>query len=283
MSNLEEFLAATHSDANAAATALALKRAVRKPSDAVAAAVLLASAKTLDLSGDPFFKRGPGLDARLIAQHVPWVTELRLSQGDVIHAEALANLVSLRSLEMTNTKLTDVSWMGALTALETLRIGENPLGDAILLSQENGPLAALPWTTLRCVEISGLGLRSLAFIPAGTPLEEFDASKNSLASLAPLRSLSTLRKLKLAHNLVDDLAPLSGFRKLRTLDFDGNAVGDLTPLEYVSSLSEISFRNNRVRSLKPLRSLRDLMRVACSGNPLHDDDFDAIPRSVRVD
>jgi Leucine-rich repeat (LRR) protein len=126
-------------------------------------------------------------------------------------------------------------------------------------------------------------LRDVEFLKSATSLEELDISRNAITSLKPLAALTQLRVLSASGNLIDDLAALAKLRNLRKLHLNDNRLRSLEDLQDLYYLNELSFKNNGIRSLKPLKDLRDLTRVSLAGNPLHEDDFDIIPRSVRIE
>ncbi|MCA2961983.1 MAG: hypothetical protein IOD12_17165 [Silvanigrellales bacterium] len=177
-------------------------------------------------------------------------------------------------LERLGTPLDAGLIAGLAPRLSVLDVSGRPLRDPEAL----GELVFL--RSLACAEC---GLADVSWAAGLAALTSLDVSRNHLTTLAPLRATVRLERLKAASNLIDDLDALSPLRQLRFLDVSDNRVRDLSPLQDALRLKELLFRNNGVRSLKPLKDLGELFRVACGGNPLGEDDYDVIPRSVRVE
>ena len=198
------------------------------------------------------------------------------SPAELAHALEKADALNLSvdPLDRLGTPLDAGLIAGLAPRLSVLDVSRRPLRDPEAL----GELVLL--RGLACAEC---GLSDLSWAAGLGALTSLDVSRNHLTTLAPLRATVRLERLKAASNLIDDLDGLSSLRQLFFLDVSDNRVRDLSPLQDALRLKELLFRNNGVRSLKPLRDLGELFRAACGGNPLGDDDYDVIPRSVRVE
>jgi internalin A len=274
-----------HNDPVLESTSLLLKKSVRKSSDPIAAAEALLNCKSLDISADPFFPKPMKICLESIAKYLPQLEELNVSGNELYSLHGLEKSLSLKAFYAQKCNLKDGAFlvqfaksrMSSTTPnLVSLKIGENTFDFTDFLNE-----LALP--QLKTLDVSKLHLRSLDFVVNFPLLEELTASSNDIENIHQISQLTELKRLSLAQNMIEDLQPLSKLRKLRYLDVSGNRIVDLDGVRDCYQLCELKIGHNKIRSLKPLKDLRDLFRVGLSGNPLWEDDFDIVPRSIRLD
>ena len=132
----------------------------------------------------------------------------------------------LRSLDLSHNRLTAVTALAALQALEEVRLDGNEL------------------TSLAGLE--------------GLPLRVVHAAGNAVASLAPLeRCAATLRALDVSNNAVASLAPLSCCARLGSLNVARNALATLEEVRALWALPllhVLDIRNNA--ALEAVEALR---------------------------
>ena len=234
------------------------------------------NASELLLNGDPLFGGGAGVDMNLILEFAPQVERVSLAAQKVVNASCIGQFKALKALNLNGAKLEELDFLTVVGPLEELMLAkpQNPNADF---------LKSLPLGKLRKANFSGWEAQDLAFLADCNHLEVLLLNENNISTGALLAKLASLKELRIDRNLLDDIEFCRKLRALKVLSFADNRVGDLEPLESCYELADLSFAKNAVRSLKPLRSLRNLCRVSCFSNPLTDDDFDSIPRSVRID
>jgi Leucine-rich repeat (LRR) protein len=278
-SALVDFLSADlHSETDAHLASL-LKRVVRSFSTPQEKAVALSKMIDLDLSGDPYFPTRKSIDTRTLAQFLPNLQSLKLSHQPLESSEGLGSFKNLKSLELANCGLVSLDFLHSLDQIERLDLSKNP----DISSQLAVALEAKISLPLRRLFLNDLMIRSADFMVNFGSLETLSLAGNNLNSLKEIAEFKSITSLNFDSNMIDDLTFLSKWRNLKKLSFKNNAISDLSPLQDLYGLTDLFFNANKVRSLKPLKGLRDLLRVGCNGNALYDDDYDCIPRSVRVD
>ena len=151
--------------------------------------------------------------------------------------EALAvdDLLSLRTLNLTRSGVSDLAGLDAATNLDWLALDGNGLKDVADLST----------------------LRSLSWL---------DLSDNALSNLEPLSGLASLRTLLLSDNAVSDLTALGALTELRELTLSGNAVSDLSPLSALTVLEQLWLDDNDIRDVRPLGGLPALQYLHLGRN-----------------
>ncbi len=207
----------------------------------------------------------------------------------------LADLVSLRSLNIESNEIVDITPIAGLRSLQDLDLGDNYISDISPLAQLGSlkslviwhnsitdlwPLAGL--TSLTRLDIHGiraklsnsldlpLDLSPLAQIRS---LEYLRANANWISDLSPLANLTSLKELRLQGNNVNDLSPLSGLTSLTLLDLYGNdPLSDLSPLEGLTSLKRLFVGDcgTQLRDVSPLAGLTSLESLSLPGNGIVD-------------
>lgn len=143
----------------------------------------------------------------------------------------IANLSSLRILNLTTQALEDISPLSQLLNLESLTLFNCQL--------------------VTCPDISSL-----------TKLTELNLGENRILDISPLQNHSGLTHVDLSYNGFSDLSPLAGHTQIRTLNVGGNRISDLSPISTLVELEEFVARSNPMLiALAPLSALVSLIRI----------------------
>ena len=184
------------------------------------------------------------------------LTELDLGSMYLTDAdiEPLQYMVNLRSLDLRQNQLTDLTPLAGLTQLESLELRGNNLSDLT-------PLAGL--TNLKTLRLGG---------------SDSGVNNPNLQDLAPLSGLKNLEILILPGNSqIRDLTPISGLTNLREFSMSGDSsagayqIADLSPLAGLTNLERLSVTINGVDSLEPLRNLKKLAYLFINGEGAYQD------------
>ncbi len=184
------------------------------------------------------------------------LTELDLGSMYLTDAdiEPLQYMVNLRSLDLRQNQLTDLTPLAGLTQLESLELRGNNLSDLT-------PLAGL--TNLKTLRLGG---------------SDSGVNNPNLQDLAPLSGLKNLEILVLPGNSqIRDLTPISGLTNLREFSMSGDSsagayqIADLSPLAGLTNLERLSVTINGVDSLEPLRDLKKLAYLFINGEGAYQD------------
>ena len=184
------------------------------------------------------------------------LTELDLGSMYLTDAdiEPLQYMVNLRSLDLRQNQLTDLTPLAGLTQLESLELRGNNLSDLT-------PLAGL--TNLKTLRLGG---------------SDSGVNNPNLQDLTPLSGLKNLEILVLPGNSqIRDLTPISGLTNLREFSMSGDSsagayqIDDLSPLAGLTNLERLSVTINGVDSLEPLRNLKKLAYLFINGEGAYQD------------
>ena len=176
---------------------------------------------------------------------------LYLTDADI---EPLEYMVNLRSLDLRQNQLTDLTPLAGLTQLESLELWGNDLSDLT-------PLAGL--TNLKTLRLGG---------------SDSGVNNPNLQDLSPLSGLKNLETLVLPGNSqIRDLTPISGLTNLREFSMSGDSstgvyqIADLSPLAGLTNLERLSVTISGVDSLEPLRNLKKLTYLFLNGEGAYQD------------
>ena len=142
-------------------------------------------------------------------------TQLSLSGLGLREVQCLSLCTQLKSLDLTDNAISDLSPLMNLQKLEKLRIGGNQITDL-------RPLIGLP--VLRYLEAGGNAVTSTSAVGSLAALQTLDLSDNPLVDFAGLKKLGELQTLRLENTgLRDpDLENLYTLKKLSRLALDRN-------------------------------------------------------------
>ncbi len=192
-----------------------------------------------------------------------WSSEARGSfQHEIADLTGLEFAVGLRSLDLTNNNLGDLSPLAHLPALTWLDL------DANFSVTDVGPLAVLE--KLRFLRVRQADVVDISALAGLVDLRALSLGSNEISDISALAGLVDLRTLELANNEISDISALRELVQLRVLDLNDNPVSDLSPLERVTRLQRLNARNASVADLSPLADLAELDQLDLSGNAISD-------------
>ncbi len=180
---------------------------------------------------------------------------------DALKAGDFAGLTNLKTLNLRDNSISDLSELRDLTNLEYLNLGYNSVSDL-------SPLSGL--TQLNALSMSGNNISNLSPLRNLTNLRSLYMNNNSISDLSPLSSLTNLVTLSLPDNSISDLSPLSSLTNLRYLYLDENNISDLSPLRSLTSLTHLALIETSISDLSPLSSLANLVYLHLGGTSISD-------------
>lgn len=101
-------------------------------------------------------------------------------------------------------------------------------------------------------------------------LTDLDITELGVASLAGLEHAHALVQLGADRNDLADISPVAGLGSLQWFWFGGNDVADVSPLAGLTELRGTSFWNNPVASVAPIAELTKLENLAIGAIPARD-------------
>ena len=198
----------------------------------------------------------------------------------------ICRLTNLRSLNLGNNHVVDLSNLSKLTKLETLNLNSNKIVDI-------SPLEDL--ISLTYLNLSHNKIQSLASIRNLVSIKFLNASYNKLAGVIGLSNLKQLEVLNISGNKIQNFTPISNHQKLKhlnvfrtqtrtlqevckiesllSLDIGGNFISNYNPLSELKNLTTLSLNYSKIKSYNFLYSLKELTTLNISNNNLSNIDF----------
>ncbi|MFN7819132.1 MAG: leucine-rich repeat domain-containing protein, partial [Cyanobacteriota bacterium] len=212
------------------------------------AAELAAPTGQLDLSGLEISELPPELE------ELTSLRSLDCSDTQVSDLEPLRGLPSLQTLYCSHTQVSDLEPLRGLPSLQELYCSDTQVSD---LEQLRG----LP--SLQSLNCSGTQVSDLEQLRGLPSLQSLDCTYTQVSDLESLRDLHSLQSLNCSYTQVSDLEPLRGLPSLQTLDCSDTQVSDLEPLRGLPGLQTLNCSGTQVSDLKPLVDLQNLRSLEC--------------------
>ncbi|HFU7049503.1 TPA: pneumococcal-type histidine triad protein [Streptococcus agalactiae] len=186
----------------------------------------------------------------------------------------------LKQLWMTNTGITDYSFLDKMPLLEGLDISQNGIKDLSFLTK---------YKQLSLIAAANNGITSLKPLAELPNLQFLVLSHNNISDLTPLSNLTKLQELHLDHNNVKNLSALSGKKDLKVLDLSNNKSADLSTLKTTSletlllnetntsnlsflkqnpKVSNLTINNAKLASLDGVEESDEIVKVEAEGNQI---------------
>ncbi|MDQ1349718.1 MAG: internalin, partial [Acidobacteriota bacterium] len=185
------------------------------------------------------------------------VKSLNLYNRKIKDISFIRGLSELTHLSLSRNQITDLTPLSALTNLTKLGLSENQFTDLT-------PLSAM--TKLTELHLSVNQIADLTPLSALTNLTVLILSENQIKDLTPLGTLSKLTFLNLSRNQIKDLTALKDLENLNVLRLYGNGITDLTALSTLTNLNLLYLGNNQITDFIPLRKLNHLKKLDVSQN-----------------
>jgi Leucine-rich repeat (LRR) protein len=186
---------------------------------------------------------------------------LDLSETRVMDISALGSLTNLRVLDLSSTAVMDLNVLTSLTDLRTLVLSHTPVVDISALASlrhlENLSLGHTP-----VVDISAL--ESL------TKLSDLDLGHTNVMYISTLASLKNMWRLELRRTPIVNISALAWLPKLTFLVLSHTAVDDISCLRSRTSLQGLYLRNTSVVNISALASLTNLWTLDLADTAVAD-------------
>jgi Leucine-rich repeat (LRR) protein len=147
--------------------------------------------------------------------------------------------IELRDLDISGTKIRDLSLLRGQKSLRKLRAHRCPISNLDLL-----------------VDLPNL--------------DTLDIDATKISDLSPLSNSIALRKLDADNTRITDLSPISNLLKLEELNFSSTQVSDLAPVAFLANLKGLSARSTKIVDTTALEALTKLERLYIGSNQIVD-------------
>lgn len=228
-----------------------------------------------------------------------WLEELVLKNNEnLFDITALSNLTHLRVLDISNTKVIDLSPLSYLKSLETLNVNLNSNGNllrrmSIILFKKTyqfinlglkdiSPLKSL--IKLKKLSLCGANISDLSPLNNLFELQELDLSLSTISSISSLSSLNKLEKLFLSGTQIFNLDPLKSLNNLISLDIPNTKVIDISPLVNLLNLKEFILFETEVKDISVLSKLVNVEHLGCAATKITElSPIKELNKLVRLD
>jgi len=204
-----------------------------------------------------------GVDFSALAE-IPTLRTLDMSGAKITDFSAISSFTELTYLSLSETDFNDLSLISGLTKLEELYIGKFLERNDFAESLE--PLSKL--TSLRKLQVSNAGLKDISAISAMVNIESLTLEGNPIEDYSPIANLSNLMTLDLTNTLVSDLSFLSDLVNIRTL-----YIGDVDPILAAAGYSPKSLGKCKVTDFTPIGNLVNMENLVICYTDLKDISF----------
>ncbi len=169
--------------------------------------------------------------------------------------EPLANLTSLKRVNLSGTQISDIVPLKNLTNLEILDCGNTEISDLSPLKYALG---------LKALRIDSTKVTSVADLEGLESMRSLSASHTFISSLVPLSGLTEMRKMDLSKTRIRSLEGIESMDKLEVLILEDNRIKDLEPVKGLKNLNHLQIDNTLITSLDPLSELDNLRVLSCN-------------------
>ena len=195
-------------------------------------------------------------------KRVTSIDQLDLSANKFIRSlEPLSQLHSLKSINLSNTDVIELTAIRNLTELSSLSISSTNIGDLSFLKYAS---------KLESLNISHTPVSDISVVEKMVDLKTLNLADTRVTDFSPLASLASLQKLSLASTRISDLAPLASLTELTELDLSNTSIVDLAQLNTLTSLQSLDIDSTKVRSVQALAGLEELKLLRANSSGISD-------------
>lgn len=195
--------------------------------------------------------------------------------------DPLGELSDLRSVNFSNTLISDLSPLRNLNHIETINCSETPVDDmsqllyastlkelncSYTLIKDLNPIAGL--VLIEKLDCSGIRINSLDFLQNLSNLKYLDCGSTQIQDITPITDLENLEKLSISGTKIISLSPVENLSKLQYLNCEESSVTSLGPLKNLDSLEVLRISNTELTNLKSLSELTNLKKVYCDNTDI---------------
>lgn len=214
----------------------------------------------LDLSGNEYIRSLEPLSQLLSLKSI------NLSNTDVIELTPIRNLTELTSLNVSQTKISDLTFLKYSNKLENLNISQTAVSDVSVLEK-------MP--DLKTLNLSETRVSDFSPLESLTGLQKLSLASTKISDLTPIGTLTSLIELDLSNTQIQELGPLNSLIILEKLDIDSTKVRNIKALESMEELRLLHANYTSISDLSPLQKLPHLEKIYCDKSPIKREAADA--------
>ena len=176
----------------------------------------------------------------------------------------LRNLVNLEFLSIPSANIDEIIFLSKLTKLRTLDLSNNHITDlSYLIFMEKLRILRLDYQAPNFIT----DISPLTYI---SNLQNVSLRGNKITDLTPFTSSRNLYNLNIRDNRVTSLQPLINLKQIYNIDFSINLIQDITPLASLGKLSGVAGSLNKLTNITALTELENIVAVDFRANYIVD-------------
>lgn len=208
----------------------------------------ITSIQNLDLRGNIFIQ-----DLSPLSQ-VYSLKSLNLSNTRITDLTPVRNLTELTDLDLSYTQVADISPLRYAWKLSNLSLAHTKVTDVSVIEK---------MATLVQLDLSGTNLIHYNSLRHCLNLKDLNLESSGISNLQSLDSLTHLERLNISRTAIVNLNYLSTLSNVKILNLDSNRVADITALKGIKNLEELYINHTLVSNLSSLQELAQLKRIYC--------------------
>jgi len=218
----------------------------------------------LDLSNNTFVQ-----DIKPLSQ-LSALKSLRLSQTKLTDLTPIRNLTELTDVDISHTGITDLTPLKYATRIQSLNLAHTAIYDISALQA---------MTDLRSLNIEGTRVADITALAALKSIAYLNLKNSSVKDITSIQGLDQMTDLVLSGLPLSDLNAVINLKSLKVLAIDSTLIRDLAPLASLQNLREIHANYSPIAELKPLANMPHLEKIYCDQTPITNDIADAFHAS----
>jgi len=208
----------------------------------------IASIEGLDLTGNQYIQNIEPLTQLVSLQ------TLNLSNTGVTDLSPIRNLTELVELNLSNTKLQDIGPLKYSDKLVKLNLNGTSVDDISVLER---------MTHLEILEMKGTNVTDFSPLSYLVSLKQLNLESTQISNLSSLDSLSNLTQLNASKTLVANVEPLKSLKNLTILNLDSTQVSYIKALSDLVNLKILHVNYTSISDLNALQGLPNIERIYC--------------------
>ena len=195
--------------------------------------------------------------------HLKAILSLNLNEQYIrsLKAGDFNGLTALKTLNLSNNFISDISALGNLTSLTGLYLSDNSISDISSLSG---------LTQLTHLDLSSNSLTDISALSGMTSMTNLHLSRNALTDISALSGMTAITTVSLDYNLIFDISALSSMPLMLSLNLRSNNVGDISALSGMTLMETLDLWSNKITDVSALSGMTSLSSLSVAWNPISD-------------
>ncbi len=161
----------------------------------------------------------------------------------------LSQLISLKSLKLSNVHIDDISPIRNLTALTDLDISHTKVRDLSPLKYASNVVK---------LKVSHTEVKDISVVQKMPSLQHLDIAHTKITDFSPISNLSQVVNLNVEHTPLNDLHTIERLNQLTELNISATGIENLNSIKLFTKLTVLDIDSTRITAVTALSSLENL-------------------------